>query len=146
MLFAYNDIGEQGMDTSENSLIKLLKEMFEEMVIKKDPSKISQYYHPDFLLFTNGESWDYSQFLESHEKIYQTPIQYKLKYDEETFLEQGNKLAARIYITTQIPEEPAKEIELILIAQFKDLKIYRLWELTYPDWSKMPAFKSISAT
>ncbi|HAT9524378.1 TPA: nuclear transport factor 2 family protein, partial [Legionella pneumophila subsp. pneumophila] len=24
----------------------------------------------------------------------------------------------------------------------KDEKIYRLWELTYPDWSKLPAFSN----
>jgi hypothetical protein len=47
----------------------------------------------------------------------------------------------RIWITTSRPNEVPQKIEVILIAQFKNDKIYRLWELTYPDWSKLPAFK-----
>jgi hypothetical protein len=45
------------------------------------------------------------------------------------------------YSDLQRPSEPAKKIEVILIAEYKDGKIYRLWELTYPDWSQLPAFK-----
>jgi hypothetical protein len=32
---------------------------------------------------------------------------------------------------------------VILIVQFKEGKIFRLWELTYPDWSKMAAFEGM---
>lgn len=131
------------LNKKQNTLIDVLKEMFQEMVVKKDPEKISKYYHPDFLLYTNGEIWDYNRFLSSHLEIYETSIQYKIDYDEETFLEQGDKLAARVYITTQRAHESAKEIEVILIAQFKEHKIYRLWELTFPDWSKMESFENL---
>ena len=55
-------------------------------------------------------------------------------------LEENEKVAGRIWITTSRSNETPKKIEVILIAQFKDNKIYRLWELTYPDWSKLPAF------
>lgn len=121
--------------------IEKLKEMFNEMVIKKDASVIPQYYHPDFLLYTNDQRTNYKDFLESHLKYYATPIQYLVEYDEETLLEQRNKIAGRIWITTSRPNEPAKKIEVILIAEWKEDKIYRLWELTYPDWSKLPAFQ-----
>lgn len=84
---------------------------------------------------------NYATFLEFHIKYYRTQIKYKVEYDEETLLEQGNKIAGRIWITTERPNEPARKLELILIAEYKDHKIYRLWELTYPDWSKLPAFK-----
>ena len=113
------------------------------MVVKKDHSLVSKYYHPEFLLFTNGEKWDYEKYLRSHEEIYATPIQYMVRYDEETFVEHGSKLAARVFITIQMPEESPKEIEVILIAEYKDDKLYRLWELTYPDWSKMSTFESL---
>jgi hypothetical protein len=46
-----------------------------------------------------------------------------------------------VWITTSRPNEAHKKIEVILIAQYKDNKIYRMWELTYPDWSKLPAFQ-----
>ena len=120
--------------------IPQLKEMFEEMVVKKDLSKLPDYYHPEFLLFTNGTQMDYAAFAESHQNYYATPIRYQIEYDEETLLEQRDKLAGRIWITTSRPNEPATKIEVILIAQYKNNKIYRLWELTYPDWSMLPAF------
>ncbi|HFD2237837.1 TPA: nuclear transport factor 2 family protein, partial [Legionella pneumophila] len=94
------------------------------------------------LLYTNDIVTDYDEFLSSHQQYYATEIQYQVEYDEETFLEQGEKIAGRVFITTTRPNEPAKRIEVILIAQYKDEKIYRLWELTYPDWSKLPAFSN----
>ena len=121
--------------------IQKLQEMFKEMVLKKDASVIPLYYHPDFLLYTNDVAMSYNAFLESHVKYYATPIKYEVQYDEETLLEQGDKIAGRMWINTSRPNEPTRKIEVILIAQYKDDKIYRLWELTYPDWSKLPAFK-----
>lgn len=121
--------------------IEKMKEMFSEMVIKKNAQLIPLYYHPDFLLYTNEIITNYQDFLESHQKYYATEIQYQVEYDEETLVEQGEKIAARVWITTHRPNESAKRIEVILIAQYKENKIYRLWELTFPDWSKLPAFK-----
>lgn len=115
--------------------------MFSEIVLKKDASVIPMYYHKDFLLYTNEETMEYDAYLEFHKKYYATPIQYEIQYDEETFLEQNDKIAGRVWITTSKLNEPAKKIEVILIAQYKDGKIYRLWELTYPDWSKLPVIK-----
>lgn len=85
---------------------------------------------------------DFETFLKIHSEVYKTPIQYKVRYDEQSFVEQGNKVAGRLFITTKKPNESAHEIEVILIAEYKDNKLYRLWELTYPDWSKMKAFQN----
>lgn len=85
---------------------------------------------------------DYQAFLESHEKLYHTPLEYQIAYDEQTLLEDKDKVAARVWITTKRPGEESKKIEVILIAQYKDGKLYRIWELTYPDWSQLPAFKT----
>lgn len=123
--------------------LELLKEMFEKMVIPKDASLIPTYYHKDFVLFANGGQMNYQEYLVFHEEIYQTPIQYKVKYHEETFVEQENKIAGRMWITTERPHEKPQEIEVLLIAEYKDNKLYRIWELTYPDWSKLPAFENI---
>jgi hypothetical protein len=120
--------------------IARLKEMFQEVTIKKNHSLIPKYYHEGFLLFTNEEKMDYKAFLKVHEEIYQTPIQYEIAYDEETLMEQGEKVAARVWITTKRPNETPVKIEVILIARYKEGKLHRLWELTYPDWSQLPAF------
>lgn len=121
--------------------LESLKEMFEKMVISKNASLIPFYYHEDFVCFTNEQEMSYEHFLKFHQEIYATPIKYEVIYDEETLLEQGEKVAGRIWITTSLPNEMPKKIELILIAHYKDGKLYRLWELTSPDWSKMSEFQ-----
>lgn len=121
--------------------IAKLKEMFSEMVLKKDATKIPLYYHEEFLLYTNGQVTDYAEYLRSHEEYYSSPKQYAIVYDEETLFESNEKVAGRVWITVSVPGEKPKEIEVVLIAQYKQGKIYRLWELTYPDWSKLPEFE-----
>ncbi len=129
-------------EQKEDNVAKL-KEMFSLMVEKKDASLIPAYYHKDFLLYSNGITMDYQELLDSHVEIYQTAIQYKVAYDEQTLLQEGDKVAGRVFITTSRPDEKPKEIEVMLIAQYKEGKLYRVWELTWPDWSKMPAFQDM---
>jgi hypothetical protein len=121
--------------------LEKIKEMFSEMVIKKNAFLIPVYYHEEFLLYTNGQVTDYQSFLTSHEEYYASPKEYKIEYDDETFVEQGQKLAGRLWITVGVIGEKPKKIEVVLIAEYKDNKIFRLWELTYPDWSKLPEFQ-----
>jgi hypothetical protein len=92
-------------------------------------------------MYANGLHQYYPEFHEFHVNIYKTDIQYRVSYDDNSFVEQGDKLAARLFIVTTTPES-VRELELILICEFKDHKIYKLWELCYPDWSKMPEFAS----
>ena len=120
--------------------INKLKEMFDKMTVCKDPSVISYYHHPDFVLYTNDLTMTYDAYVQSLQDIYKTPIEFEVGYDEETLLEQGERVAGRVWITTTMPGEAPKKIEVMLIAQYKDGKIFRIWELTYPDWSKMDAF------
>lgn len=118
-----------------------IKEMFHEMVIKKNASVIPNYYHPDFLMIANEKQMNYEDNLKFHQDIYKTPIQYKIEYDDQTVVEEKEKVAFRAFITTQRPHESPRKLELIVIAHYRDGKIYRIWELTYPDWSKLPAFQ-----
>ncbi len=126
---------------ADRSHITALKEMFEKVTVEKNERAIPLYYDKDFELYSNGKKIGYDAFLKMHRDIYKTSIQYKVRYDEKTFFEQGNRVAGRLFITTEKPKESAREIEVILIAEYKDSKLYRLWELTYPDWSKMKAFE-----
>jgi hypothetical protein len=119
---------------------QLLQEMFSEMVIKKDASLISHYYHPDFLLETNGQKQDYTAFAEGHRKVYATDIAYEVRYDDDAWVETSDRIAARVWIKTERPNEPAVEFEVVLIATYVERKIRRVWELTWPDWSQAKAF------
>lgn len=121
-------------------LVELLKKTFDEVTIKKNSEAIPIYYHPEFLMITNQKEMSYADFYTAHINIYGTSINYSIRYDEQTFVEQNDKIACRVWITTKRENEPAVEIEVMLIVQYKIGKIYRLWELTFPDWSTLPAF------
>lgn len=133
-----------GNATAKDNISNLqrLKNMFQEVVIKKDSSLIPYYYSKDFIMYSNGVKENYIQFYQSHIKYYNTPIQYKVQFDNTATMEKDDKVAARIFITTQTLNTAPQKIEVILIAQYKDNKIYRVWEVTDPDWSKMKEFKT----
>ena len=121
-------------------MINLLKEMFSEMVTKKNASLIPKYYHTELVLITNGNVIKYQEFLDSHIKYYSSSIEYRVEYDDSAWVVQKNKLAGRVFITTKKHGTTETTIEVILIVQYKDDKIIRVWEVTYPDWSTMLEF------
>jgi hypothetical protein len=98
---------------------QLMIEMFTEMVIKKDANLIGRYYHPDFELETNGQRQNYAAFVGGHERVYASSISYDVRYDEASWIESGNKVAARMWIRTRRAEEAPTEIEVVLIAHTK---------------------------
>lgn len=123
---------------------ELLQEMFSEMVVKKDASLIAHYYHPDFILETNGQKQNYDAFAEGHRNVYATEVTYAIRYDDATWVESPESIAARVWIKTQRPNEAPVEFEVVLIATYLDRKIHRLWELTWPDWTQVKAFENYS--
>ena len=100
-----------------------------------------KYYHPEFKLYANGLIQEYKEYVKLHEDIYKTDIQYKVDIQKDTVIDSPRGVSMRVLITISKPNEQAKEIEVILIATFKDNLIYRIWELTYPDWTKTNTFK-----
>ncbi len=80
-----------------------------------------------------------------HRSIFKTPIQYQITYDKNTFVASKNKVAGRVFVTTTLPHSKPVKIEVILIAEFKAEKISKLWELTYPNWSKLKSFRAFQA-
>ncbi|WP_109127170.1 nuclear transport factor 2 family protein [Dyella sp. C11] len=126
--------------TSPRSAQQLLIDMFNDMVIKRDFSALPRYYHPDFQLETNGRTQDYHAFLEGHRNVYASGMTYAVRYDDEAWVTHHDRVAARVWITTQRPNEAAVEYEVILLATVRDGKIHRLWELTRPDWTVQKAF------
>lgn len=103
------------------TLRELLKEMFSQMVVAKDITQAEKYYDPGLLLCTNGQVQDYAAFHAGHARV---------------------RLAGRMWITTARPGEKATRIEVILVASYRERRIFRLWELTWPDWSQLQAFET----
>ena len=67
--------------------IAVLRQMFEQMVEKKDPTAIEQFYHPSFVMFSNGVTQDFEAFTASHRTVYSTEIRYSVEYDEDAWVE-----------------------------------------------------------
>jgi SnoaL-like protein len=121
--------------------VALLKEMFDRMVIRKDADQIERYYHPDFVMYSDGFCQTYDEFAASHRTVYATSITYAIDYDDEAWVEAQDKIAGRMWITTARPGETPTRIELVLIAGFRDGRIHRVWETTWPSWRSVAALE-----
>ena len=125
-------------------LRELMQEMFTAMVEAKDITRAPAYYDPGFRLYTNGQVQDYEAFHAGHARVYPTEISYRVEYDDEAWVETPDRLAGRMWITTKRPGEDATRIEVIFVALYRERRIHRLWELTWPDWSQLQAFETYS--
>ncbi|MCF7553726.1 nuclear transport factor 2 family protein [Pseudonocardia sp. WMMC193] len=124
------------------SLQELAREMFTRMVEAKDASLVDTYYDPEFVLTTNGQTQNIDEFRAGHERVYPTAITYRVEYDENSWVEAGARLAARLWITTERPGEEPHRIEVVFVAEYRDGRLLRLNELTWPDWSTLAAFET----
>lgn len=121
---------------------QLLIEMFDKMVVHKDASLVEHYYHPDFQLFTNGLTQDYQSFAAGHRTVYATEISYAIDYDDDAWVTTEDRVAGRVWITATRPGKDPTEIQVILVATVVDGRFHRLWELTWPDWSRLKALQA----
>lgn len=124
--------------------VALLREMFERMVVAKNIELAERYYDPDFLMYSDGLCQDFAAFRDSHRKLYETAISYAVEYDEQAWVEAADKVAGRAWITTSRPGERPTRIELVLIAAYRDGRILRVWETTWPSWRNVAALENYS--
>lgn len=122
--------------------VSLLREMFDRMVVAKNADLIEYYYDPDLVMYSDGLSQNYAEFSDSHRKLYATDISYAVEYDEQAWVEAIDKVAARVWITTSRPGEKPTRIEVVLIAAYRDGRIHRVWETTWPSWRELPTFEN----
>jgi len=114
--------------------------MFDRMVVPKDGDLIEHYYHPEFVMYSDGLAQDFAEFAASHRKVYDTEISYAIEYDDEAWVEAADRVAGRVFITTTRPGEKPNRIEVVLIATYLDGRIHRVWETTWPSWRGIEAF------
>jgi hypothetical protein len=118
--------------------VALFKEMFVCMVVEKNADLIEHYYHPEFVMYSDGLGQHFGEFADSHRGVYATPISYAIECDDEA----GDRVAGRIWITTSRPDEQPTRIELVVIAAYRDGRIRRVWETTWPSWCQVAAFEN----
>jgi SnoaL-like domain len=126
--------------------VALLREMFERMVVAKDADLIEHYYDPEFVMHSDGLTQDFAEFRDSHRRVYATPIGYAVTYDEQAWVEAADKVAGRMWITTSRPGEEPSRIEVVLIVGFRDGRIHRVWETTWPSWRAVGALDDYEKT
>lgn len=119
--------------------VGLLREMFDRMVVAKNAELIERYYDPDFLMCSDGLSQSFTEFRDSHRKLYASSITYAVEYDEHAWVEAADKVAGRLWITTLRPGEKPTRIEVVLIAVYRNGRIHRIWETTWPSWRSVAA-------
>lgn len=124
--------------TEEEKNIKIFKEMFSEFAEKRDMSKIDHYYSNDFLLDSNHKIYDYPVYKKQQTDIFKTLKNLKvINYDD--LFAKNDKVVSRMTIELTNKDSKVDTYYVILIAQLKNNKIYRIWEVTYPSWSeKLP--------
>ena len=122
--------------------VALLREMFERMVVAKNAELIEHYYDPDFVMYSDGLTQNFTEFRDSHREIYTTSIDYAIEYDEQAWVETADRVAGRVFITTSRSDEQPTRIEVILIAAYRDCRIHRVWETTWPSWRNVAALES----
>lgn len=122
--------------------VALLREMFERMVVAKNGDLIEHYYDPEFVMTSDGLTQNFAEFRDSHLQLYATPIAYSVEYDEQAWVAAGDRVAGRVWITTSRPGEQPTRIEVILIAAYRDGRIHRVWETTWPSWRSIDALEN----
>jgi hypothetical protein len=121
--------------------VALLREMFEQMVVAKNADLVECYYDSDFVMYSDGLTQDFTEFHDSHREIYATSITYAIDYDEQAWVEAADKVAGRVWITTSRPGEQPTRIEVIPIAAYRNGRIHRIWETTWPSWRNVAALE-----
>ena len=114
-----------------------MREMFDRMTVAKDITQVPVFYDSDFVLYTNGQIQDYDEFVAGHARVYPTDIEYRVAYDDEAWVETPDRLAGRVFITTSTSGRESTEIEVMFTSVWRDDRLLRLWELTWPDWSQL---------
>jgi hypothetical protein len=121
--------------------VALLREMFDRMVVGKNGALIDHYYDPGFVMHSDGLTQNFTEFRDSHLQLYTTPINYTIEYDETAWVEAVDKVAGRVWITTSRPGEQPTRIEVVLIAAYRNGRIHRVWETTWPSWRQVAALE-----
>ena len=93
-------------------------------------------------MYSDRLSQSFAEFRDSHPKLYATAITYAVECDEQAWVEATDKVAGRVWITTSRPGERPTRIEVVLIAAYRNRRIHRIWETTWPSWRNVAALEN----
>lgn len=128
--------------TIENdSSVAIIKNMFKHFAEALDVTQLDNYYTKDFVLDSNNEQYDYATYKKQQAEIFATLKSLQVIKYEDLF-SSGNKVAGRVLIKLVLKSKETHTFHVMFIADIKNNKIDRFWEMTNPSWSdKLPTGK-----
>ncbi len=118
----------------ENANVALIREMWAEYAEKLDNSKFDIYFSRNFQLVDNNELENYEKFKNEQEVIYKKLKSLKVISTDDLFAK-NDKVVGRVAIKLSSKNGRAQTYHIIFIAEIKDNKIEKIWEVTYPNWN-----------
>jgi predicted ester cyclase len=116
----------------ENANIELIRAVFSSAE-QLDPHAVDHQFTDDFEMFSNDVHWDLQTYKQYHVESYENRKQ--IQVDILDIFGQADRVAGRVSITLMDLQDNKREFQVMFIAQIKDGRVFRLWELTYPHWN-----------
>lgn len=121
--------------TQESNNIAMIKELFTEYAEKLDNSKLDNYFSKNFILVSNNEQDNYAKFKKEQTLLFNNLKSFKL-LSMDDLIAKDDKVVGRVSLKLT-PKSGAPKIYYdIFIAQIKDHKIEKMWEVLYPSWDE----------
>ena len=119
----------------------LLVEMFDRMVVAKDKAAIPRYYDPEFVMVSNGITAGVRGVPTATRRC--TTPRSRMRWSTTTSPGSRPTTGSRSASGSPRPDRASlpRRLELVLIAAYREGRILRVWELTWPNWADLPAFE-----
>jgi hypothetical protein len=121
--------------TQEFNNISLIKELFNEYAEKLDSSKLDNYFSKNFILISNNEQDSYAKFKKEQTLLFNNLKSLKVLSIDD-LIAKDNKVVGRVSIKLTPKSGEPQIYYNIFIAQIKDHKIEKMWEVLYPSWDE----------
>lgn len=109
-------------------------QMVGNVVEKLDTSEIELYLTKDFELESNRCVMSFDRYRDHLNEAFKSLRSIQLKRPLTEVIANGDKLAVRFSMTITDKIGTSDDADIIAMLQFKDDKIHRWCELSYPDW------------
>ncbi|MBX9806119.1 MAG: nuclear transport factor 2 family protein [Alphaproteobacteria bacterium] len=109
-------------------------QMMGNVVEKLDTSEIERYLTRDFELESNRCLMNLNRYRDHLNEAFKSLRSIQLKRPLTDVIANGDKLAVRFSMTITDKIGISDDADIIAMLHFKDNKIHRWCELSYPDW------------
>lgn len=117
-------------DKNQDTLLQMIQNVVEKM----DTSQMDTFLTNDFLLESNRCVMSFDRYRDHLNEAFKSLKSIQLILPLTDVISKGDKLAIRFSMTITDKIGASEDADIIAMLQFKDRKIHRWYELSYPDW------------